>query len=392
MNGTNYTAAGHPRRRSRRSCRPARRRRVAGFGGGDLRQHRASRSRFGGTLAATNVPGHCSRVHELHGGRVGLRRRDRQGRRGRQQGRDRSRRPATDPGRSRLRPAYTIPLRTPFALTGSATDADGDPLLYSWEQNDRGGAAGTSLLSNTKTNGPLFAMFPMSGQISAQRHAALQLAGREPPDDDPTRVFPDLAADPRQQHERRHRLVPAGRRSRRRCRWRSRSASRSSCRRATTSASPATNASPLSLHFRLTARDGKGGVERAADTTLLLATGAGPFLVTSPDPAVAWPAGSTQTVTWDVAGTDVAAGQHGEREDLALDSTAGTRTRTCSRRARRTTAREAVARAEHGDDERPHQGRGGREHLLRHLERGLRRSRSRASSGSTARRSAARTR
>ena len=36
--------------------------------------------------------------------------------------------------------AYTIPLRTPFALTGSATDADGDPLIYSWEQNDRGGA------------------------------------------------------------------------------------------------------------------------------------------------------------------------------------------------------------------------------------------------------------
>src|SRR6185503_808563 len=30
--------------------------------------------------------------------------------------------------------AYTIPLRTPFALTGSAIDADaGDTLLYSWE-------------------------------------------------------------------------------------------------------------------------------------------------------------------------------------------------------------------------------------------------------------------
>ena len=37
--------------------------------------------------------------------------------------------------------AYTIPLRTPFALTGSATDADaGDTLIYSWEQNDRGGS------------------------------------------------------------------------------------------------------------------------------------------------------------------------------------------------------------------------------------------------------------
>ena len=47
------------------------------------------------------------------------------------------------------------PIRTPFALTGDATDADGDPMLYSWEQNDRGGSAGTSLLNNTKPNGPL---------------------------------------------------------------------------------------------------------------------------------------------------------------------------------------------------------------------------------------------
>src|SRR6185436_15260771 len=63
---------------------------------------------------------------------------------------------------------YTIPLRTPFALTGSATDAQSDPLTYSWEQNDRGGAAGTSLLSNTKVDGPLFAMFPKVGTITLE--------------------------------------------------------------------------------------------------------------------------------------------------------------------------------------------------------------------------------
>ena len=65
------------------------------------------------------------------------------------------------------------------------------------------------------------------------------------------------------------------------------------------------NASPLSLHFRLTARDGRGGVNSGA-TTLLLATGAGPFLVTSPNTAVTLDGGIAQTMTWDVANTDAA--------------------------------------------------------------------------------------
>ena len=54
----------------------------------------------------------------------------------------------------------------PFALTGSATDPNGDAMTFAWEQNDRGGNAGSSLLGNTKTDGPLFAMFPILGQIS----------------------------------------------------------------------------------------------------------------------------------------------------------------------------------------------------------------------------------
>ncbi len=65
------------------------------------------------------------------------------------------------------------------------------------------------------------------------------------------------------------------------------------------------NASPLSLHFRFTARDGRGGTS-SGDTTLLLANNAGPFLVTSPTTAVVYKGGSTQTVTWNPANTDVA--------------------------------------------------------------------------------------
>jgi hypothetical protein len=299
-NGTNYTAAGISA--ALVPILPAgATATVAGFAGGAF-NNTGFQVTFTGTLAGTNVasmlglsnfsPGASGFVGETDkGGAV-----DNKG----------GSIPATgDSIPAVTAPAqYTIPLRTPFALTGSATDADGDPLVYSWEQNDRGGTAGTSLLSNTKTNGPLFAMFPISGQISDADSLLYDSPGENHLTSNPTRVFPDLQQILDDNTNAETGACPEG-----------------------PIAPPVSipvkecfseflptadyvgftgvNASPLSLHMRLTARDGRGGTS-SADTTLLLATNTGPFLVTAPNAAVTWKAGQTKTVTWDVAGTAAA--------------------------------------------------------------------------------------
>ena len=190
---------------------------------------------------------------------------------------------------------YAIPLRTPFALTGSATDPDGDVLTYLWEQNDRGGATGTGLMSNGKTNGPLFRVFGTPLLEPPYVETQYNADGENHPTTDPTRVFPDMVqilnndtnavtgACPAADVECFSEFLPTS----------------------DYVGFAGVNADPLSLNFRLTARDGRGGVA-SGDTRLLLAPTAGPFLVTSPNTAVNYSTGIPRTVTWDVAGTDQA--------------------------------------------------------------------------------------
>jgi trimeric autotransporter adhesin len=207
---------------------------------------------------------------------------------------------------------FTIPLRTPFALTGSATDADGDPLTYTWEQNDRGGTTGTALLSNTKTNGPLFRQFETAAHVSESDVLEYASPGENVPGTEPTRVFPDLAQILANDTNAETGTCPAG---------------DVECfsEFLPTSAYVGTvgvNANPPSLHFRLTARDGRpdGGGVNTASTTLVLATNAGPFLVTSPNAAEKYRGGSALSVTWDVANTNLApVGTANVRISLSVD-------------------------------------------------------------------------
>ena len=90
-------------------------------------------------------------------------------------------------------PNKTIPIRTPFALTGSATDVDGDALSYLWEQSDLGGDTGVALIDNNKTSGALFRMFGIHAEVTHEDSLIYNSPGENAAGSSPTRVFPDLA-------------------------------------------------------------------------------------------------------------------------------------------------------------------------------------------------------
>ena len=169
-------------------------------------------------------------------------------------------------------PNYTIPISTPFALTGSATDPENDPLTYQWEQNDNATTFGSnSVASPTKLTGPNWLSFA--------------------PTSSPTRTFPRLSTilnglfvTP---------TLPGG--------------------------DAIANIEALSsvsrtLNFRLTVRDNNPyvpgvstGQTQFTDTAITVTNTAGPFKVTAPNTPVTYAGGSSQNITWDVAGTNAGA-------------------------------------------------------------------------------------
>jgi hypothetical protein len=200
--------------------------------------------------------------------------------------------------------AKTIPVRTPFALTGSGADADGQPLVYLWEQTDRG--EGTRLSDNTKRYGPLFRVFGDDAVVTDEDSLKSPAPGINIADGSPTRVFPDLAQ------------VLKG----------NTNAATGTCPSAATLPNKqlpdelldcyseflptadylgSLGADDRVMHFRLTARDlfPNGGGVAYGDVALTVDPTAGPFLVTSQAAAGSTVAGgSSVPVTWDVKGTD----------------------------------------------------------------------------------------
>ncbi|WP_036569562.1 reprolysin-like metallopeptidase [Nocardioides sp. URHA0032] len=203
----------------------------------------------------------------------------------------------------------TIPTRTPFTLTGSATDADGDPLIYLWEQNDDARRHdGTALVANKKIFGPLFRVFGVYANVTDKATLEYESPGENlATDADRTRTFPDMAqilagatnaktgkcpkvkivTDP---------YVPVPRRP-------------LNCYSEflpTASYKGTPGMTPHAMHFRLTARDRvpQGGGVGWDQVTIKVDPNAGPFLVSSfGEKGASVKGGKKVDVTWKVNGT-----------------------------------------------------------------------------------------
>ncbi|MDG2447518.1 MAG: zinc-dependent metalloprotease family protein [Flavobacteriaceae bacterium] len=151
-------------------------------------------------------------------------------------------------------PDYTIPKSTPFILMGTATDPDSEGgLSHNWEQMNQ--QIGSMPPSNTSVFGPMF-----------RSDDALP---------SPNRYMPKLATVLAGQTQSTWEVVPSVSRT---------------------------------MKFRYSVRDNEaGGASSASDDMTVTVNGdSGPFLITSQGESTTWTPQSSETITWEVAGTDSA--------------------------------------------------------------------------------------
>lgn len=146
---------------------------------------------------------------------------------------------------------YTIPSQTPFTLTATGSDPDGDNLTYCWEEFDVGSPSPPSTDDGTR---PIFRSFA--------------------PVTNPARTFPGLSD------------ILFG----------------------TTTFGESLPTTTRTMNFRVTVRDNRSnaGAISSDGMQLNVVSSAGPFTVSQPLNSTNWTTSSSQTVTWNVSNTNQA--------------------------------------------------------------------------------------
>jgi subtilisin-like proprotein convertase family protein len=156
---------------------------------------------------------------------------------------------------------YVIPKGTPFVLSGSGSDVNGDVISYAWEQNDpaRGESGAQSVSSASKTSGPTFRFVK--------------------PSSSPVRYMPSFDS------VLLNKLTT---------KWES------------------VSGVARDLNFVLIGRDNalQGTAQTNSDEMkVVVSAAAGPFVVTSQDVVnIGWSRGAYEMITWDVKGTNLLSG------------------------------------------------------------------------------------
>jgi reprolysin-like metallo-peptidase family M12B len=150
-------------------------------------------------------------------------------------------------------PDLALPAATPFTLTATGSDPDGDALTFAWEEMDLGAPGPPNTDDGTR---PIFRSYS--------------------PDPSPSRTFPQL------QYVLNWDNVPPE--------------------------VPVSESLPVttrSMEFRATIRDNRSGGGGVASDLMVVnvQSAAGPFKVTAPDTGVTWTVGTSQLVAWNVANT-----------------------------------------------------------------------------------------